>query len=211
MNPVDIPNEKLKVPEGHGENIWLWNHVEAGHVVYSMHPQMDSNKAKAQMPYTGKKLVPAKLRRDYWRPMAQIRFPAGQGDVGRSVWQKLLELKKRHELEWGEQKHEFLRMSREDRGRALNDQRANVVADIAAVLGGLGKGNKIWLETKEKGEDVTRTLCKADVFWTNGLDRHNAAEWSENVRHFVGLPVKVDEPVVGRRRRGKPPSCPISI
>jgi hypothetical protein len=100
------------------------------------------------MPYTGKKLVPAKIRKDYWEPLALIRFGPGKGDVGRSVFHKLREFKKRHELEWGrddpEEEERLLRMTKHKRGKALNDQRANVVADLAAVLAGVGKGNKMW-------------------------------------------------------------------
>ena len=77
-------------------------------------------------------------------------------------------------------------MSREERGAALNDQRANVVADIAAVLGGYGKGNKIWLEGATKSSEGR--LCEATVYWANGQDRHYAVEWPGNVRHFLGLP-----------------------
>ena len=101
------------------------------------------------MPYTGKKLVPAKMRRDYWRPMALIEFGPGLGGIGRSVFQKLREFKKRHELEWGREdaaeEERLLRMSKPERGRAINDQRANAVADVAAVLAGAGKGNKMWM------------------------------------------------------------------
>ncbi|KAM7200994.1 transcriptional regulation of mitochondrial recombination domain containing protein [Naviculisporaceae sp. PSN 640] len=194
QNPITIPNTKLHVPKGHGENIWLWHHTDAGHVVYSLTPQMDSNKALAQFPYTGKKLVPPKLRRDYWAPFLQIQFPAGQGEIGRSVWQKLLELKKRHELEWGDEvRQEYYCMSREERGRAINDQRANVIADIAAVLGGLGKGNKIVLKDEKTGKEAG--LCDAKVFWTNARDRFYAASWPENVTHWVGLPRKGVESV----------------
>jgi len=84
-------------------------------------------------------------------------------------------------------------MSREERGAALNDQRANVVADIAAVLGGYGKGNKIWLEGATKGREGR--LCEATVYWANGQDRHYAVEWPGNVRHFLGLPVGKGETV----------------
>jgi len=101
-----------------------------------------------QMPYTGKKLVPAKIRKDYWQPLALIRFGPGNDHVGRSVFHKLREFKKRHELEWGrdnpEEEARLLRMSKHNRGKALNDQRANVIADLAAVLMGVGKGNKMW-------------------------------------------------------------------
>lgn len=90
-------------------------------------------------------------------------------------------------------------MSREERGRALNDQRANVIADIAAVLGGLGKGNKIVLPEKKSREgDVVSTeggLCEAKVFWTNARDRFYAVSWSGNVTHWVGLPGKDAESV----------------
>lgn len=89
-------------------------------------------------------------------------------------------------------------MTREERGRALNDQRANVVADIAAVLGGLGKGNKIWLELTEaekKAGTVEPKLCEAKVYWTNTRDRCYAASWPSNVTHFVGLPGRDEESV----------------
>lgn len=118
------------------------------------------------MPYTGKKLVPAKLRKDYWEPMAMIQFPRMLGEVGRSVYHKLRELKKRHELEWGrddpEEEQRMLNMSRHERGKAINDQRANVVADMAAVLGGYGKGNKMWMmpwtaEWEGKGVQVMKS------------------------------------------------------
>ncbi|KAK0710925.1 transcriptional regulation of mitochondrial recombination-domain-containing protein [Lasiosphaeris hirsuta] len=160
--PVRIRRPSVKKPavdeEGrvhghfpeHGTKIWIHNHTHEGHVMLGFHRVIDSNKGYRQMPYTGKKNVPAKLRKDYWRPMAVIEFPeGGLGDVGRSVYQKLREFKKRHELEWGrenkEEEYRLLHMSRLERGKVLNDQRANIVADIAAVLGGVGKGNKMWM------------------------------------------------------------------
>ncbi|KAK4149839.1 transcriptional regulation of mitochondrial recombination-domain-containing protein, partial [Chaetomidium leptoderma] len=100
-----------------------------------------SNKAFRQLAYTGKKLIPAKLRKDYWRPMAVLEFAPGQGAVGRSVFHKLRELKQRHQLEWDDPA--LLAMTRRARGEALNDQRGNSVADMAAVLAGIGKGNRV--------------------------------------------------------------------
>lgn len=70
-----------------------------------------------------------------------VEFATGRGDVGRSVFQKLRELQKRHQLEWEDP--ELLAMSREQRGHALNDQRANCIADLAVVLGGAGKANRV--------------------------------------------------------------------
>lgn len=64
------------------------------------------------------------------------------------MFHKLREFKKRHELEWGrddpEEEKRMLRMSRHERGKVLNNQKANAVADLAAVLGGVGKGSKMW-------------------------------------------------------------------
>ncbi|KAK3295522.1 transcriptional regulation of mitochondrial recombination-domain-containing protein [Chaetomium fimeti] len=128
-------------PPGHAERIYVHNHILANHIIYSLTPEMNPTKAFRQFAYTGKKLVPSKLRKDYWRPLAVVEFGAGRGDVGRSVFHKLRELKKRHQLEWDDP--EILAMGRRDRGHALNDERGNAVADIAAVLAGRGKGNRV--------------------------------------------------------------------
>jgi hypothetical protein len=119
------------------------------------------NKAYRQMPYTGKKNVPAKLRKDYWEPMAVIDFGPGLGEVGRSVFQRLREFKKRHELEWGrdnpEEEHRLLHMSKHERGKELNNQRPNAVADVSAVLGGVGKGSKMWkLDWEDLKDKIVR-------------------------------------------------------
>ncbi|KAL2137334.1 hypothetical protein VTI74DRAFT_3274 [Chaetomium olivicolor] len=207
-------------PEGHGERFWVFNHIQANYILYSLTPDLKSNKAFRQFPYTGKKLKPAKLRKDYWRPLALVEFGAGKGDVGRSVFQKLRELKKRHELEWEDE--ELLNMSKRERGKALNDQRGNMVADLAAVLGGRGKGNRIVVQEDEGAEAQPRrrekkkavvptedavevTLAKegegegetkiklhpATVYWANEQDKFYAEKWTENVAHVVGVPHKV--------------------
>ncbi|KAK4123247.1 hypothetical protein N657DRAFT_645997 [Parathielavia appendiculata] len=72
-----------------------------------------------------------------------VEFGSGRGDVGRSVFHKLRELQRRHQLEWDDPA--LLNMSRRERGKALNDQRGNSVADLAAVLAGKGKGNRVVL------------------------------------------------------------------
>ncbi|EJT72608.1 hypothetical protein GGTG_09468 [Gaeumannomyces tritici R3-111a-1] len=143
---------------GHGEKIWVFNHITTNQIVYSTKPQLDSNKALKQLPFNGKKTKPAKLRKDYWRPMAIIRFELGEGDIGRSVYQKLREFKRLHELSWGYQAEELYRMSKKDRGQALNNQKANSVADIAAVLAGAGRGNLMW--RKPAGEQAEGTATE---------------------------------------------------
>jgi len=145
-----------------------------------------------QLPFNGKKSKPAKLRRDFWRPMAVIQFAQGQGVVGRSVFQKLREFKREHELSWGWQAKELLAKTKPRRAEALNAQKANSVADMAAVLGGAGSGNRIWVtdETVKAGEgdEASQTLAPATVYWANEFDAELAREWPANVSHQVGLP-----------------------
>ncbi|KAK3996010.1 transcriptional regulation of mitochondrial recombination-domain-containing protein [Cladorrhinum sp. PSN332] len=176
-------------PTGHGEKIWIYNHIVANHVVFSFTPDLRTNKALRQFPYTGKKLVPTTLRKDYWRPMAVVEFARGKGNVGRSVYAKCRELKKRHELEWEDES--LLNMSREERGKELGDMRGEVVADLAHVLGGNGKGNRVLIEARQKKEkeaDGKKELEDVTVYWASEQDRYFAKEWTGNVTHVVGLP-----------------------
>lgn len=207
--------------------------------------QRDSHKGLSQIPYTVKKQKPAELRRDYWAPLCLIEVPKGLGVVGRNVMQKLREFRHRHELEWGWQAEELLSRSRRDRGELIHNQRSNAVADIAAVLAGVGRGNRMWADeaaaaeaeaeaaaaaseeaeaesqpagaaapenidettespakskskAKAKAKAVAptapKTLVKANIYWSNDLDRHWASEWSENVTHSVGLPEHISNP-----------------
>ncbi|KAI0480386.1 transcriptional regulation of mitochondrial recombination-domain-containing protein [Xylariaceae sp. FL0804] len=134
---------------GHGEQIFVYHHILDGLTVYSHTRALNHNRALRQIPFNGKKLRPARLRKDYWRPLALVQFPPGAGEVGRSVYQRLRECRRLHELSWDYAGREARDPStgatrtRHERGRQLNDQRANAVADLAAVLAGLGKGNKI--------------------------------------------------------------------
>ncbi|KAK4039217.1 transcriptional regulation of mitochondrial recombination-domain-containing protein [Parachaetomium inaequale] len=199
------------MPPGHAERIWVHNHIMANHTVYSLTPEMNSTKAFRQFVFTGKKNVPAALRKDYWRPLAIVEFASGKGDVGRSVFHKLRELKKRHQLEWDDAR--LLQMSKRERGAELNDQRGNFVADLAAVLAGRGKGNRVLasggvkagekgvVEVVEGGDKVAeeggekkkkkkgvKKLHGATVYWANEQDKYYAEEWTDNVTHVIGLP-----------------------
>lgn len=160
--------------------------------------------ALKQMPFNGKKTMPAKLRKDYWSPMAMIGFPEGQGDVGRSVFQKLRELKHLHEVAWTDEfrykrPEEFTATdkkkiaqekekgneyrpvrSKAERGTALNAQKTNAIADMAAVLSGQGSGNKI--AAADVSENQQR-LVQVSVSWANDQDRQYAESWSQNVTH----------------------------
>lgn len=127
--------------------------------------------------------------------MALIQFAEGAGVVGQSVFQKLREFRRLHELSWGHQADDFLHMDRQRRGEALNDQKANAVADVAAVLGGAGRGNKI--AAVEDGQDSARNLVEATVYWADARDREFATAWSSNITHELGIPelVAVEEEV----------------
>jgi hypothetical protein len=182
------------------------------------------------MPFTGKKLVPAKLRRDYWRPFAMLAFEragnrAAAQVISKSVMQKLREFRIRHEVQWESQELKKLRRESKKRelGMALNDQRANCVADLAAVLAGAGGGNHIVQsksttpeESSGKSEEEGKNnkpavdddgaaivkvfkpekkgwwaLRRATIFWHNEQDHHYAEEWTDNVKHVLGLPSDV--------------------
>lgn len=187
-------------PEGHGEKIWIWAHRRSEQTIYTFREKLDGFHDLKQLSFHGKKTKPAKLRKDYWSPMAIISFPEGQGSVGRSVFQKLRELKHLHEVNWApdfrlktpdeytdgdkeavenaeKEGRDFTPVrTRKDRGVALNKQKANTIADMAAVLAGQGKGNKM-TEAKEGA------LVGVTVSWRTDLDQNYATEWSDNVSH----------------------------
>ncbi len=134
-----------------------------------------------------------------------VQFPEGYGEVGRNVYHRMRECRTLHELSWWDVRYfndvAGRALSKRERGMALNDQRSNTVADLAAVLGGLGKGNKMRPETILEGsvedivasagkpaksaraEDVVDGLLKATVFWSDALDQNYAKEWTPNVSH----------------------------
>lgn len=73
-----------------------------------------------------------------------IKFGPGQGAVGRNVFQKLREFRQLHELSWGWQAAELKQLTRRERGQKIHNQKPNAIADIAAVLSGVGRGNLMW-------------------------------------------------------------------
>jgi hypothetical protein len=82
--------------------------------------------------------------------------------------------------EKGNMDHRPIR-TREERGVALNAQKPNSIADIASVLGGAGRGNKIVLS--EDAEGAEKKLLDVKVNWANDQDREYAQKWSGNVTH----------------------------
>ncbi|TFB00831.1 hypothetical protein CCMA1212_007247 [Trichoderma ghanense] len=191
---------------GHGEDIWVFAHRRSEQVIYSFSKQLDGFHDLKQLPFNGKKTKPAKLRKDYWSPLAHIRFQPGQGSIGRSVFQKLRELKHLHEVAWGdEMRHkrpeEYTSQdkkkiaeekekgfdyqpirSKKERGLALNAQKKNAIADIAYVLAGGGRGNKLVTAETEAGD---KELVDVTVNWANDQDKKYAESWSKNVTHSL--------------------------
>ncbi|KAI5868060.1 transcriptional regulation of mitochondrial recombination-domain-containing protein [Durotheca rogersii] len=204
---VRKPHPLPQLPPHHGEKIWVFHHFFDGITVYSHSPVPKASKMLRQIPFNGKKLRPSSIRKDLWRPLAMIQFPEGSGEVGRSVYQRLRECQSLHALCWpdsllADPKDGHV-LTKHDRGRRLNDQKANAIADIAAVLAGLGKGNKMWVAAPDPADDAAaaadpesstrppdaatppRALLKAEIWWMNGQDRGYAKKWPSNVTHHL--------------------------
>ncbi|CCU82658.1 unnamed protein product [Blumeria hordei] len=134
-----------KTPFEGGQQIFIFSHIQRNLVAYSLSRALNAcrcnNETLRFIPYNGKKTVPSALRKDLWSPFATISFPKGCGNIGRSVFQKLREYRRRHEHEWGEEitinPENGYFIAKKKRARKLCDQVANSVADMAYVLGRL--------------------------------------------------------------------------
>ncbi|RAL14575.1 mitochondrial 54S ribosomal protein mL67 [Aspergillus homomorphus CBS 101889] len=144
----------------HGKNIFVYHNMRTNQVVYSLTRYLDKNNVLRQMVYHGKKTVPATLRKDMWVPYYSVHFD--QAQVGLRAYHLLREFAMQRQLAppremititeaWLAQKRprdpnaaeEFNEkwndkvgwlMKPKDRARALMDQKATSVADVAAVL-----------------------------------------------------------------------------
>ncbi|KUI58793.1 hypothetical protein VP1G_06068 [Cytospora mali] len=179
------PKVKKPQPEltgfkaGLGERIWVHNHIVTGMIVYSHQAKLERNSHKglAQIPFTTKKQKPPVLREDYWTPLCLIELPKGLGVVGRSVMQKLQEFRRRHELEWGYQAPKMTAMSKRERGEVIHNQKSNAIADIAAVLAGAGRGNRMWAAGPLVEEaKVTEVASSQDTEATTEKEQEAAKE-----------------------------------
>lgn len=121
-----------------------------------------------------------------------IQFGAGQGVVGRSVFQKLREFRKLHELQWGWQAEEFKRLNKRERGERIHDQKPNAVADIAAVLAGAGRGNLMWTEQPEPVQ-VEKATSTEDA--TEDFEATTATETARAIVHSISAETQVEKDV----------------
>ncbi|KAF1345762.1 transcriptional regulation of mitochondrial recombination-domain-containing protein [Delphinella strobiligena] len=130
-----------------GRHIFLYNHIWTGQTVYSLDRVLNNAAAISQLPFAGKQTVPRALRKDIWRPLASVSFP--NAPQGLQAYRKLREYRKLQELSWAKptivngglldlenpyRKQETVRPSPKNRSRLIMDQRANSIADLAAVL-----------------------------------------------------------------------------
>ncbi|KAK6533540.1 hypothetical protein TWF694_002478 [Orbilia ellipsospora] len=146
-----------------GSHIYFYNHLQSKRVIYSLYQTLYNNKAMKQMTFMGKKTVPSALRKDLWSPLLTVSFTNPK--TGLKAFQHLRELRKLHETQWDK---ELLKKKVKERSRILQDQRANSIADLAAVCE----------RDVKKGEKVR-------VRWLNIYDAEYAENWPGCVVHDV--------------------------
>ena len=179
-----------------------------------IHPTPLQNKlALKQMPYLGKKTVPTALRKDLWTPFCVLSFPRAL--QGLDAFQKLREFKHLHEVAYprsailqpADSRKAGQLLPTPQRGRTLLDQRANAVADMAAVLALQARpparreveraARLVWKGGKQAarakrglGSKVTAAVLEfqgvADrvaVWWVEMRDAEFAQAWPPVVKH----------------------------
>ena len=164
-----------------------------------------------QLPYLGKKTVPSALRKDLWSPLAMVYFPSHH--AGLDAYRKLREFRRLHETSYDleditEKKGKYAGSLYpiKKRGRILMNQKANSIADLAAVLLQLEEGIEIKIERQEERiQRVERRKIqkgahrvKKDpvhlgremggvegvcVRWANKMDLEFAETWPNAVHH----------------------------
>ncbi|GIJ86269.1 hypothetical protein Asppvi_005155 [Aspergillus pseudoviridinutans] len=144
----------------HGKNIFAYHNIRTNQVVYSLTRYLEKNSVLRQLIYHGKKTVPATLRKDMWVPYYSVHFTDSK--IGLRAYHLLREFSMQRQLapprEMITITEQFLAqkrprnpeeakkfdekyadkigwlMEKKDRARAVMDQKATSVADIAAVL-----------------------------------------------------------------------------
>lgn len=170
-----------------------------------------NNDALKQIPFLGKKTVPAKLRKDLWQPFAMVEFTNPIHGV--VAYRKLREFRRLHETSYPleiitetEGKNKGKLLGTKKRGKVLMNQKANSVADLAAVL--LQQERAPTTEQTYISESRTRYkyfLKRRDIYqvakdypvsarelsgvegvmirWANILDAEFAETWPQAVLH----------------------------
>ncbi|KAM0805064.1 transcriptional regulation of mitochondrial recombination-domain-containing protein [Usnea florida] len=210
---VRLPTSKTPLQAiHHGQHIYFYNNIRTNQVVYSLTRHLDNAASLAQLPFLGKKTVPAKLRKDLWNPFCMVYFPSPH--LGLAAYTMLREFRVLHEKNYPldiitetEGKRKGSLMSKKRRGRVLMDQKANSVADLAAVLQLQEKGpseerilraerrrRRVETLKRQKGEGKVKKrpidvasemggIQGVKVRWADILDAEYAETWPEAVIH----------------------------
>ncbi|EWC48182.1 hypothetical protein DRE_02286 [Drechslerella stenobrocha 248] len=144
-----------------GSHIYFYTNIATKRVIYSLYQTLNNTKALKQITFMGKKSVPATLRKDMWTPFLTATFT--NSATGLKAFQHLRELRRLHETQWDK---ELLTKPVRERSKILQDQRANSIADLAAIC-----------KRDVKGKEQVR------VRWMNIYDAEYAAEWPSSVTH----------------------------
>jgi len=136
---------------------------------------MMQNNALKQLSYFGKKSVPPTVRRDMWQPLLTVCFPEGREQEGLIAYQRLREYRMVRDVNWRKREDllehaAFSKIKLKSRSldrprsiwnarrRILMNQKAEAVADVAAVLArqeGIEAAKKA-KEEERKAEEVQR-------------------------------------------------------
>ncbi|KAL8984310.1 MAG: hypothetical protein Q9205_001697 [Flavoplaca limonia] len=123
----------------HGTQIFVYNNIRTNQIIYSLTRSLNNHTSLKQLPFLGKKTVPSHLRKDLWQPLCLVSFPRPL--QGLQAYRRLREFRRLHETSYPislitqtEGPHKGQLHSTKKRGKILMDQKANSVADLAAVL-----------------------------------------------------------------------------
>ncbi|KAI4235262.1 MAG: hypothetical protein LQ349_003286 [Xanthoria aureola] len=123
----------------HGTQIFVYNNIRTNQIIYSLTRSLNNHTSLKQLPFLGKKTVPSHLRKDLWQPLCLVSFP--RPSQGLIAYRRLREFRRLHETSYPlslitqtEGPHKGQLHSTKKRGKILMDQKANSIADIAAVL-----------------------------------------------------------------------------
>ncbi|KAL8948524.1 MAG: hypothetical protein Q9222_005292 [Ikaeria aurantiellina] len=194
----------------HGTQIYFYNNIRTNQVIYSLTRTLDNHHSLKQLPFLGKKTVPARLRKDLWHPLCLVEFP--RPSQGLLAYRRLREFRRLHETSYPlslitqtEGPHKGQLHSTKKRGKILMDQKANSIADLAEVLRLQQEGpSEKTIEAAEKRlKRVTmlkdrgkKSMSRRDpqepekagvegvtIRWANLLDADFARQWPEPVIH----------------------------
>lgn len=208
------------VPHGHGNYVYAYCNIRTNQVLYSLERTLHPSHL-SQLADVGANNNPPKLRKDIWRPLFTVTLPDQR--QGLQLFKLLREYRLLHETNWElteeikrpytEKQIEKLKEKLEHRGgskketvfdvikrekkkmrvKMVMDQKANSVADLAAILlrqeqkgTGLARKQVILAQTRKK--QMMDEICSlAMTFEKGGMAKleANIAKWHAQVREHL--------------------------